>query len=341
MRYFVSTAPSPGAIAIIQVVGGKSVEHVELLGRLAGRVDTWSIGRAVLINLADIDEGLAVRVSDLVTQIMPHGGPRVIQRLSAWLAAHGVRCAEASDVNRSLRFPEASDDQQAAILGHVAKAESPLAIDLLLDQPRRWSQLIEAGETITHADLERSARLDRLITPPLVAMAGSPNVGKSTLSNALIGRTMSIALDEPGTTRDYTVARVDLGGLVVDWHDTPGLRETKDPIERRAIDLGRRLLERADLLIAMRDARSDWPRLPRSPDLWVLSKADERKNASTRESKPSGQSAANPLRVSALNGLGLTVLVEQIRNRLVGPEDLASQRPWVVCASREPAKRTR
>src|SRR5690606_39018361 len=94
------------------------------------------------------------------------------------------------------------------------------------------------------------------------------------LSNALLGRSMSIAIDLPGTTRDYTAALLEVAGLVVQWHDTPGIRTTRDPIEARAIELSRTLIECADLLIAITDAQHDWPELPRPPDLRLASKAD-------------------------------------------------------------------
>src|SRR5204863_1903126 len=101
-----------------------------------------------------------------------------------------------------------------------------------------------------------------------------PNVGKSTLSNALLGRSMSITLDMPGTTRDYIAGRIDLAGLVVNWHDTPGMHESRDPIERKAIALARKLLDRADLLISMADVQTGWADLPRQPDLQVMNKID-------------------------------------------------------------------
>jgi GTP1/Obg family GTP-binding protein len=119
-------------------------------------------------------------------------------------------------------YPEASDRFEALMLAALARAQSPLAIDLLLDQPRRWRRIRRARRQLSEEDLARSTRLNRLIEPPVAVLAGQPNVGKSTLSNALLGRAMSIAYDMPGTTRDYTAGWIDLAGLVVSWHDTPG-----------------------------------------------------------------------------------------------------------------------
>jgi tRNA modification GTPase len=150
-------------------------------------------------------------------------------------------------------------------------------------------------------------------------LAGPPNVGKSTLSNALVGRSMSIAVDMPGTTRDYTAARIELAGLVVNWHDTPGLRKTGDAIEAKAIDLARRLMAHADLLIAVTDTEHDWPILPREPDVRLASKADL-----------AGRGDAD-VSISALTGDGVSELVRLVRDRLLPPDDCiaARERPWL------------
>jgi small GTP-binding protein len=246
----------------------------------------------------------------------------VVQRLLARLRELGVAGSDGEDLalpSRAL-YPEAADDIEALTLLALSRATSPLAVDLLLDQPRRRRAFTEA---VTASDQARSQRLNRLITPPLVALVGAPNVGKSTLTNALHGRAVSITADLAGTTRDYTAARIDLGGLVVDWHDTPGVRASDDAIEQRAIALARRLLHRADLIIAMRDPEHDWPALadlPRPADLLVMNKVD----AARRGARPEGA-----LLVSALRGEGLELLVATVRDRLVQPADLANPRPWL------------
>ncbi len=337
-RLLPATAPQPGAIAILQLHG--DVEPV--LAALTGRRD-WPAGRCRLVRLADIDEGLAVRLGAEVAQVMPHGGPRVGQRLIQWMIERGVELTSTDELDPRVIYPEAADRYEAAVLAALARAASPLAIDLLLDQPRRWRE----GVALSEEDRARSRRLDCLIDPPLVAVAGAANVGKSTLSNAIVGRSLSIAADLPGTTRDYTSGRIELAGLVVDWHDTPGLRATSDPIEKRAMELARRLLERADLVIAMTDPENEWPPLPREPDLHVLNKVDllppspplgpEGRQGTQRGAGGEGPPArvteaageGAPVRVSALTGEGLSDLVTSVRDRLVPPADLEHPGPWL------------
>ena len=343
---YVATALQPGAIGIMQLIG--DVEPV--LNAVTGRAN-WPVGRMRLANLAGIDEGLAVRLAPTVAQLMPHGGPRVMQRVTAHLASLGVELVNFDDpsVDPMQQYPEAEDEFEALMLRALARAQSSLAIDLLLDQPRRWRELLAVGGNLSEEDRRRSTRLMRLIDPPMVVLAGLPNVGKSTVSNALLGRAMSIELDQPGTTRDYTMGLIDLAGLTVRWHDTPGIRDSDDPIEQRSIGIARKLIERADLLIAMRDANEGadvWPELPREPDLRIVNKCDLIENVSqkprlTSRPAPLGlrqETSARktgvtrdsiPMRISARTGSGLVDLVAVIRDRIVPPDDLADPGPWL------------
>ncbi len=313
-RATILTARGPGAIAILQMDGAGADDLLGPLSKLTGRAD-WPLGRLRLVPFADIDEGLAARLTPTVVQLMPHGGPRVVQRLLEWLAAEGVRIERSDAIEARTLYPEAESDREAGTLRALAQAASPAAIDPLLAQLALAFDPRDAVE----GDRERSARLNRLIHPPLVVLAGPPNVGKSTLSNALVGRSMSIALDQPGTTRDYTAAMIELRGLVVRWHDTPGLHETNDRIEARAIALSKRLMQEADLLIAMTDADHDWPALPRSADLRIANKADLRRRKDA------------DLLLAAATGEGVAELVGRIRDLLVHPGDEAAalRRPWL------------
>lgn len=320
-----ATAATPGAIAIIQLVGD---DLQPLLEGLTG-VHDWPIGRLRVVDFAGIDQGLAMRLSNNIVQLMPHGGPRVVQRLTAKLVELGASVESPDSVEPLQLYPEAQDRIEALMLLTLARAESPLAIDLLPAQPARWRAAESSGVQPTGDDLTRSETLSRLIHPPKVVLAGAPNVGKSTLSNALLGRTISIAADVPGTTRDYVAGRIDLGGLVVDWHDTPGLRADADDIERQAIDIAQRLISHADMLIAMRDADHDWPALPREPDLWVINKVDDARHILQAPDATPGARSAEPLRISALTGAGLAALSAAIREQLVPASVISEPGLWL------------
>lgn len=307
------TAAHPGAIGVVQLLG----DVLPLIRSLVGgsRADDFPIGCVKLAPLGGIDDGLIARLDERVAQLMPHGGPRVMQRLIERLIELGATPCDESAISARSLYPEAADEIEAIAMHAMAHAASPAAIDLLLHQPRVWRQ----RPILTDDDRARSQRLNRLIAPPLVVLAGPPNVGKSTLSNALLGRSMSIAIDMPGTTRDYTAARVELMGLTVIWHDTPGIRETGDAIEGKAIALARSLIARADVLIAMTDAGHDWPSLPREADLRVASKADL------------GHRDDADAHVCAITGEGLHELARRVREQLVPAADIAAadSQPWL------------
>ena len=87
-----------------------------------------------------------------------------------------------------------------------------------------------------------------------VALVGPPNVGKSTLLNALAGREVALTSELAGTTRDVIEVRLDLDGLALTLLDTAGLRDAGERIEALGIERARRRAEAADLRVFLVDA---------------------------------------------------------------------------------------
>lgn len=108
----------------------------------------------------------------------------------------------------------------------------------------------------------------------VVAIVGAPNVGKSTLLNALAGRDAAITSERAGTTRDVIEVRMDLAGLPVTLLDTAGLRETEDEIERMGVDLAVRRARSADMRVFLGDVGSGVSVELRPGDIRVRPKAD-------------------------------------------------------------------
>ncbi|HEX6071899.1 MAG TPA: GTPase, partial [Sphingomicrobium sp.] len=133
-----------------------------------------------------------------------------------------------------------------------------------------------------------------------IVVAGPPNVGKSSLLNAIVGQDRAIVTDVPGTTRDLIEVPLALDGIPILLTDTAGLRETADQVEAIGVSRAQALVDSADVLLWLGtpDDAPDHPRLVR-----VHSKAD----LPGRRAPPAGS-----LAVSARTGMGLGALSEKI-----------------------------
>lgn len=140
-----------------------------------------------------------------------------------------------------------------------------------------------------------------------VAIVGPPNVGKSTLLNALAGREAAITSEIPGTTRDVIEVPYDLNGLLIRFLDTAGLRQTDDPIESEGVDRAVARARDADLRVFLRsfDTTADdiENELRKSDDLIVHTKTDL-------------SEALSGIGISAKTGRGLQEVVEAISSVL-------------------------
>lgn len=309
-------AERPGAIALIQIVG--DAQHTfDTLG-----MKPIAVGDMRLRDLAGIDHCLVARPSKSLLLLMPHGGIEVVRQCGDAFTRAGLH-HDASPSPRD-RFPEADSDFEAALLDTLARAVSPLAVDLLLAQPDRWAASGTPAPTLdtpTPAP-EDSRLLDRLVTPPLVVAVGPSNIGKSTLLNRLAGRSVAITADEPGTTRDHVGSLVDLDGLIVRYVDTPGVRPDAGASERAASALVAPLLAGADLVLRLGDHEHPAPLAAERSSLAIALRADLGVGAWPHD-----------LAVSARTGEGLPELTTLLRRTLLPDGVLADPTPWRFWAS--------
>ena len=136
------------------------------------------------------------------------------------------------------------------------------------------SELVSSVMSELEREISGVATAERIRTGFEVAIIGAPNVGKSTLLNALAGRNAAITSEFAGTTRDVIEVRMDLGGLPVTLLDTAGLRDTHDVVESIGIDRARARAASADLRVFLVED-SDGPDMePKADDIVLRAKAD-------------------------------------------------------------------
>ena len=273
------------------------------------------------------DSGLADEVVLTARQVEPqpwleihcHGGPQVV----AWLIETLQRHATACSWEEFLRITDRP--RKAAALEHLARTATARTAAILLDQAH--GALERAIESIrnSHAarrlhdaqhgvdELLRYAPVGgHLVVPWRVVVAGAPNVGKSSLVNALVGFQRSVVAPIPGTTRDIVSTASAFDGWPVELSDTAGIRADAGELEHAGIDLARNALESADLCIWVVDAAAVepvWPARTERAMIAVINKCDL--------PSPWMTNANRELRVSALTSEGLGALSGLIARTLV------------------------
>ncbi len=172
-----------------------------------------------------------------------------------------------------------------------------------------------------------------------VVLCGRPNVGKSSLLNAIVRQDRAIVTDIPGTTRDVLTERVELGGLVVEISDTAGIRETGDKIERIGVLRARNAVREADVALLVLDGGEALTDADRA----LLDAADARtilcinKSDLPQAIDPRALPGLETLRLSARGGEGVKALIAAILKRLLataaGPDIFTVQRHMDLAAT--------
>ncbi len=277
-----------------------------------------------------------------VVELSAHGSPVVLRAIVSAAIARGARLAEPGEFTLRAFLNGRIDLMQAEAVKDLIDAATPLQARAAFDQldgtltraiagidatlfdliarleasvdfPDEGYHFVEPGALAQAIDglIERSsalvgdARRGRLIREGLqIAIVGEPNVGKSSVFNALAGAARAIVTEVAGTTRDLVTEVVDIEGLRVTLVDTAGLRDTDDLVEREGVSRARQAVAVADLVLRVEDRSRPRQRqdVLSNKELCVANKSD----------LPAAWSDEQAVAVSAATGEGLDRLRQLI-----------------------------
>jgi len=298
---------------------------------------------------------------DETVEFSCHGSPYVQQALLQTLLDDGARLAEAGEYTMRAFLSHHLDLSQAEAVADLIDASTPAQHRLAISQLRGGytqrlkemrqqlldlTSLLELELDFSQEDVEfadRSqlrtlleqliAQNDRLLTTFAlgnamkegvpVAIIGSPNVGKSTLLNAMLGDDRAIVSPVPGTTRDTVEGMLTIEGVSFRLVDTAGLRETDDTVERLGIERSRRAYDDAMVVVHVVDTPQD------VEPLAAQMTQDGKRHIVVQNKCDLGTDSPNTgaLHISALTGEG----IDRLKQALVDAVDQRSLDEVLLC----------
>ncbi len=292
-----------------------------------------------------------------VVEVHCHGGSLVLRTVLELALARGARLAQPGEFTLRAFLSGRLDLTRAEAVADMVGARSQLGLSVsanqlrgrlyeqiqaLKEQAAHVAALVGAGIDFPEEDVVFAHRQDilrrmqavrdglqallaraaqgRVLREGLaVAIVGKPNVGKSSLLNALLRESRAIVTAIPGTTRDTLEEQVELGGLAVKLIDTAGIRGTQDVVEQEGIARTRKAMAAADLVLAVLDGTApltdeDQQVLAGLPEQACLLVVNKRDRMAADEPQWAASVQGHPrLALSALTGAGLPELEDWIR----------------------------
>ncbi len=327
-RVAVLTPQGRSAVAVVAIVGPEAEAAADAYFQPANQraLEKQALGRIVFGRWGGPagEEVVVCRRAAGSVEVHCHGGIAASAAILDALVRAGCRVVPWTDVIAE------SEPDPISLAARIAMSEAGTlrTAAILLDQYRGAlrSAFTEIDELANSTDeqlrrealrkieilLSRASVGQHLTAPWRVAIAGQPNVGKSSLINALVGYDRAIVFEAPGTTRDVVTAQTAFDGWPVELSDTAGLRGTTDVVEAAGVARARAQLASADLAVLVFDLSRVWTDLDRDllaqhPHALVIhNKCDVPHAAGAR---PAG------IRTSAITGEGLVELEGAIVKR--------------------------
>ena len=273
------------------------------------------------------EDVVVARTDETGFVIHGHGGAAAIARTARILSQLG---AEESDAE-NWRVHQNVSEENRKILSMLEQAPTYRTASILLDQyngaGRQTREAIDQfradGKEEQALELEKrfyetKAIAQHLLVPWRVVFIGRPNVGKSSLLNAVLGYQRSIVNAQQGTTRDLVQAQTTIDGWLFEFVDAAGIRETTDELEREGVSRAKNAIAEANLVVRLFDdadsmtaiglARTTESFRSNVPTIDVMNKCDLEATPQTDESV---------LRVSAVDGTGIEALLQTIVQTLI------------------------
>ena len=288
---------------------------------------------------------------DDVVEVSSHGSPVILRAIVAAALAAGARLAERGEftlrafLNSRVDLPQAEavadlidsvtplqaraafDQLEGTLTLRIREIDSTLfdliaGLEASIDFPDEGyhflqpDALIAALDGLLHqiASLLADGRRGRLIREGLqVAIVGKPNVGKSSLFNALAGTARAIVTPVAGTTRDLVTETVDIDGLRVTLVDSAGIRATDDAVEAVGVELARQAMQVADVVLVVLDGSEPLD----ETDIAILQQTRHfRRVVVANKSDVRNEGAEEYLAVSATQQIGLAALRVEVARAL-------------------------
>jgi tRNA modification GTPase len=356
------------ASAVVRLRSGRTLAASESRRVHNADVQDWDSGRMLDEALVLVMRAPHSYTAEDVVEIQCHGGPLVLESICRAAIRAGARLAEPGEftkrafLNGRLDLTQAEavlDTIQAKTAGSLRLAQEQLRgvlsreIDAIRERLLGLLAHVEAAIDFTEEDLafiQPEALLEGLTTAlaattslantgeegrilregAAAAIVGRPNVGKSSLLNALLQTDRAIVTPIPGTTRDVLEEVLNIRGIPVRLVDTAGLRDTDDPVEQEGVRRSRQAMAQADLLVVMLDGSTglteeDRALLRQGSDkkrVVVVNKTDLPPRIDAAEldqlaGREAGQPASRIVRISVKTGAGLDELRDAMRTLLV------------------------
>ena len=251
--------------------------------------------RAFVNNKIDLSQAEAI--ADLISSTTEQGVRAAVRSMQGAFSTHVHKILTKliqirTRIEAQLDFPDEEMDRHSRERMEVELVELELELNELL-------RYVERGK--------------RLQSGAIVAIGGSPNVGKSSVLNALAQSDVAIVTEIPGTTRDSLTADIDIRGVPVQLIDTAGMRSTEDIVEKKGIERARKAFSQADIILWVSDVSQEEQAPPGEMDadriIYVRNKIDLGNYPSTADK--------NQVYLSAKTGAGIQKLITALATRLL------------------------